>query len=129
MGPRQVSLGFIPSFLIPFSRTNSELDKPIIDHRLRESKLSLEHEHKMLRDEVAVMKMKTKAFALERARSMAQIKERKAELAKREELAIANDHKVAELERKIARMKGTMSPENRRVCYLEDRVHPSWQLN
>ena len=67
----------------------------------------------MLRDEVAVMKMKTKAFALERARSMAQIKERKAELAKREELAIANDHKVAELERKIARMKGTMSPENR----------------
>ena len=91
----------------------------MIDNRLRESKLRLEHEHKMLRDEVAVLKMKTKAFALERARSLARVTEQKAELAKREELAIANDHRVAELERKIARMKGTMSPENRRVNYIQ----------
>ena len=33
----------------------------------------MEHEHKSLRDEVAVLKMKTKAFALERSRSLAKV--------------------------------------------------------
>ena len=80
---------------------------------MRESKFRMEHEHKLLRDEVAVVRMRTKAFALERSRSLAAVEERKGELAGREELAVALDHRVAELERKIARMRGTMSPENR----------------
>ena len=43
------------------------------------------------------------------------VTEQKGELARREELAVASDHRVVELERKIARMRGTMSPENRRA--------------
>ena len=73
----------------------------------------MEHEHKLLRDEVAAVRMRTKAFALERARSLAAAGERRGELGRREEAAAAHDHRVAELERKIARMRGTMSPENR----------------
>ena len=38
---------------------------------MRESKFRVEHEHKLLRDEVAAVRMRTKAFALERARSLA----------------------------------------------------------
>ena len=45
----------------------------IDDFRLRENKFRMEHEHKSLRDEVAVLKMKTKAFALERSRSLAMV--------------------------------------------------------
>ena len=45
----------------------------IDDFRLRENKFRMEHEHKSLRDEVAVLKMKTKAFALERSRSLAKV--------------------------------------------------------
>ena len=43
------------------------------------------------------------------------VTEQKGELARREELSVASDHRVAELERKIARMRGTMSPENGRA--------------
>ena len=82
---------------------------------MRESKFRVEHEHKLLRDEVAAVRMRTKAFALERARSLAAVGERRGELGRREEAAAAHDHRVAELERKIARMRGTMSPENRSV--------------
>ena len=89
--------------------------------RLRESKFRVEHEHKLLRDEVAAVRMRTKALALERARSLAAAGERRGELGRREEAAAAHDHRVAELERKIARMRGTMSPENRWVGGNRDR--------
>ena len=61
--------------------------------RLRDSKFRMEHEHKQLRDEVAVVRMRAKAFALERARSLAAVAEKKGELARREEAAVAHDHR------------------------------------
>ena len=94
---------------------------------MRESKFRVEHEHKLLRDEVAAVRMRTKAFALERARSLAAAGERRGELGRREEAAAAHDHRVAELERKIARMRGTMSPENRSVEIVADHLNQNVQ--
>ena len=51
------------------------------------------------------------------------VTEQKGELARREELSVASDHRVAELERKIARMRGTMSPENRRAENDSSMMH------
>ncbi len=81
--------------------------------KLRERKFRSEQSLKELRDELGVVRMRTKAFALERDRASEAIAGHKGELAKKEELAAANDFKISQLERRIAKMKGTMSPENR----------------
>jgi chromosome segregation ATPase len=81
--------------------------------KLREKKFTMEHDLKLLKDEVAIVKMKTKAFVLERARGATIVKDQNENLAKREEVAAANDFKIAELERQLSKMKGTISPENR----------------
>ena len=44
---------------------------------------------------------------------MSRIKGKKTELRKKEDLSVANDFKIAQLERQIAQLTGAMSPENR----------------
>lgn len=57
--------------------------------------------------------LSVKGFRMERSNLMSRLKGKKTELRKKEDLSVAHDFKIAQLERQIAQMTGALSPDNR----------------
>ena len=70
-------------------------------------------EFKDLNDQEEVNSIRLKGLTQERGNLDKQVTNKKVELIKREDVAVANDQKLVSIEREIARIKGTMSLDNR----------------
>ena len=75
--------------------------------------LGKQKEFKDLEDEEEINSVRLKGLSQERGNLDKQVTNKKVELIKREDVAVSNDQKLVSIEREIARIKGTMSLDNR----------------
>ncbi len=82
-------------------------------HKARERLLAKQKEYKDISDEEEINGIRLKGLIQEHKNIDKQIGDRKAELIRREDVAVANDQRLVRIEREIARIKGTLSLDNR----------------
>ena len=82
-------------------------------HKSKERLLAKQKEFKDITDEEEINEIRLKGLLQEQKNLDKLLAEKKSELIKREDVAVANDQRLVSIEREIARIKGTMSLDNR----------------
>lgn len=82
-------------------------------HKSKERLLAKQKEYKDVCDEEEINNIKLRGLVQEQKNLDRQVMEKKADLIKREDVAVANDQRLVKLEREIARIRGTLTLDNR----------------
>ena len=80
--------------------------------KLREKRLKQEAILSKTDDEMNFLRIRVKGLRIEKQNLASRLTSKSAELAKKEDLSVAHDYRIAQLERSIAERKGSLRPEN-----------------